>query len=298
MMAGSAASRRSSGNYQQSGNGGSGGGNGGGGGGNGRNNGGGRHILFPILIVVVIVIMIIGIALVFRNGNFRASGDGETRTKLESNLCVESSQWIDDELGWIDSKSTVESAMEYFYDETGVQPYLILTDNIDGNDTNVTDAEAEAYLDDVYDSLYSDEGHMIFLFVQGPSRYWTWVYTGTAANSVIDNSGKEIVYDYADRYYSDTSLTNDEYFSLIFEDSADTLMIDPSHQTRSRNMIILILVIGVILIILLLVVRQLTIAKIKQAEKTKEILDTPLGQSPEDEELEKKYSDDSSGGTS
>ncbi len=296
MMTGSAMNRQSgnSGNNPNPGSGG-----GGGGGGPQRNNGGRRNILIPILIVIVIIIMIVGCVVVYRTGNTGYEGDGRTRTKLDSSMCIESSQWIDDELGWITNQSEVISAMEDFYDQTGVQPYLLLTDNLDGKGADLTNADAEAYLKDLYSSLFNDQGHLIFCFVEySYSNYWNYIYVGSSANGVIDSSAREIMLGISDQYYYDSSLTDNEYFAKIFTTSAKTLMQDASQKARTRNIIIIILVIGAVLIVVLLVARQLAVARTKQAEKTKEILDTPIGQTPENEDLLKKYGDDSDGGSS
>ncbi len=256
-------------------------------------------VMFPILIILVVVIVLFSSCSVmfmspgYDNG-YTYEGDGITRTKLESNLCKESSQWIDDELGWLKSQSSVRKSMQYFYDQTGVQPYLIITDNVNGEGYYLTDDEAKEYLEDVYDSLYSDEGHMIFLFVEfSPSRYVTYIYTGTAAGSVIDSSAREIMLGIADRYYTDPDLTDDEYFETIFETSADTLMQDYNQRSRTRSTVIIILVIGVIVIIVLILAKRVSDSRAKEAEHTKEILDTPIGQSSTNEDLLKKYGDDS-----
>ncbi len=282
---------------------GSSGGNGSGNGGNGGgspqrdNRNGQRRMLIPILIIVILIVMLIGCLAAIRSGNNNSyEGDGITRTPLEAGQCIESSEWLDDELGWISSQSTVTKGMNDFYERTGVQPYLIITDNIEGEGANLTDSAAESYLEDVYTSLFDDEGHLIFAFVEYlPGFYRTYLYTGTAASGVIDSSARDIILSVADRLYTDESLSDDAYFAEIFSESGQTLMQDYTQQHRTRNTVLIILVVGAVLIVLLLVARQLAVARTKQAEKTKEILDTPLGQSPEDEELERKYGDHSGG---
>ncbi len=273
---------------------------------NGSSEGGGGCLggmLFPTLIVIIILIVVISSCAVMNMGDDSSSvpyeGSDITRTKLADNQCSESSEWIDDELGWISSQSTVKSAMDSFYKETGVQPYLIITDNIDGKGADLTDDEIESYLTDVYDSLYNDEGHMILLFVEyEPGQYVSYVYTGSAANGVIDASAKDYIITLVDSYYTDSSLTDDEYFARIFEDAGKNLMQDYNESTRTRNIIIIIVVVGVILIIVLILARRASDARAREAEKTKEILDTPIGDSPENEELKRKYGDDQSGGAS
>ncbi len=269
---------------------------GGGPGGPGGGGGGGclSGMLFPLVLVVIIVAVIVSSCAVMMSSNTdEYEGDGITRTKLESSQCKESSEWIDDELGWLSSPSKVKNAMDDFYKETGVQPYLIITDSVDGKGEDLTEAEVETYLDNVYDSLYSDEGHMILLFVEySPSEYYRYLYRGSAAESVIDSSAVDYILGLVDRYYTDSSLTDDEFFSDIFETAGKGLMQDYSERTRSRTIVIVIVVIGVILIIVLLLLRRLSESRAKEAEHTKEILDTPIGDSAENEALKNKYEDD------
>ncbi len=266
------------------------------GGGAPRGGGGGclSGMLFPLVLVVIIVAVIVSsCAVMMSSNNDEYEGDGITRTKLEASQCKESSEWIDDELGWISSPSKVKSAMEDFYKETGVQPYLIITDNVDGKGEDLTESEVETYLDHVYESLYSDEGHMILLFVEySPSEYLRYLYTGTAAESVIDSSAVEYILGLVDRYYTDSSMTDDEYFSTVFETAGKGLMQDYSERTRTTRIVIIIIVIGVILIIVLLLLRRLSESRSREAEHTKEILDTPIGDSAENEDLKKKYGED------
>ena len=45
---------------------------------------------------------------------------------------VNETGYYTDELGWIRSSSTLEKGMKDFYQETGVQPYLYITDTVNG----------------------------------------------------------------------------------------------------------------------------------------------------------------------
>ncbi len=263
-------------------------------------------MLFPILIVVFVIVIIIGSVVAVRGSRnnyayddygytYEYDSGGINRTKLESDLCIESSQWIDDELGWIYSESTVRKAMDEFYKKTGVQPYLIITDNIDGKGSDVTEDEVRSYMEDTYAALYDDQGHMILLLEQYSNYdYNRYIYVGASAKSVIDSSAQNLILNYVDRYYSDQRLSNDEFFSEVFTTSAEALM--PNH--RARNIGIIILVIGAVLIVVLIMARQVAMARAKKAEATKKILDTPIGESPENEDLLKKYGDDSDDGSS
>ncbi len=257
-----------------------------------------------LIILVIALVMVMFGACSFGSGYTDYSGtviegDGIEREKLESNLCKESSQWIDDELGWLRSQSTVKNGMKDFYDQTGVQPYLIITDNINGKGRDVTDTDVEAYLEEKYDSLYSDEGHMIFLFDEySEAEYLRYLYVGSAAKSVMDTSAEEIFLNLADRYYQDYSLSDDEYFAKIFTESANVLMKDYTAGKRTKTTVTVVLIVAIAIVVILLIVMRIQASKTKEAEHMQEILNTDIGASPSQEELLKKYGGDSTAGSS
>ena len=58
---------------------------------------------------------------------------------------------------------------------------------------------------------------MIFTFMEyAPSQYVTYLYTGTAADSVMDADARNLFLDCADRYYADSSLSDAEFFEKVF----------------------------------------------------------------------------------
>lgn len=147
------------------------------------------------------------------------------RSKLAAEACVRSDKVLEDSLDWLSDVKEVTDAIDYFYDKTGIQPYLLICDRIDGKGGEITDDEAKDYLERLYTSLYEDEGHMIFVFMEyEESEYITFLYTGAEADSLMDGEGKEIFLTNADRYYTDSSLSDEAYFAKIFRDSADDLM--------------------------------------------------------------------------
>lgn len=184
-----------------------------------RGNGG-----IPGWYMVLMAIMVIFSAMLFWNAaQARSDAAGHpVREKLAESACITEDVWIDDSLDWLGNDTSVREAMKYFQDKTGIQPYLLITDNLDGKGGEITDKEAETYLAGLYDSLYSDEGHMIFTFMEyAPSQYITYLYTGTAADSVMDADARNLFLDCADRYYADSSLSDAEFFEKVFEKAAE-----------------------------------------------------------------------------
>ncbi len=147
------------------------------------------------------------------------------RTKLAAEACVKSDLVLDDQLEWISNVDEVAEAIDFFYQKTGIQPYLLICDSLDGIGGEITDEEAENLLDGLYSNLYEDEGHMIFVFMEyEESQYITFLFTGSDADTLMDAEAKEIFLTLADRYYTDSALSDEAYFAKIFRDAAQTIM--------------------------------------------------------------------------
>ncbi|MCD8329552.1 MAG: hypothetical protein LUC27_02525, partial [Lachnospiraceae bacterium] len=247
--------------------------------------------------VLCVIMVIVVIALLFSAARARsAAANTVTREKLGADACVSTDQVLDDELGWITNTGIVEDAIDYFYDKTGVQTYLLICDNLGGQGGDITDDEAEEYLETLYDSLFSDEGHMIFVFMEyETSRYVTFLYTGVSADSVIDSDARGIFLDNADYYYTDMSLSDEEYFAKIFTASADTIMEDAAGNARSATLYVVLSVVILIVMVAGLILFKVAEQKRLEAEEMRRILNTPVGStenSPEEEDLIHKYTDE------
>lgn len=202
--------------------------------------------LFVVLLIVVVILIVAGDSIRTGIGDLTEGQKQENlanqhsdpadaydgkeeeqipREKLSAEACVRTEQMIQDTLDWISDTETVKQAMEEFYEMTGVQPYLYICDNLNGKGEEITDEEVQNYLRGMYETLYDDEGHMIFVFMEyAVSEYITFLYTGEDANYVLDEDAREIFLTNADRYYTDSSLSDEEYFAKIFRESANQIM--------------------------------------------------------------------------
>ena len=239
-----------------------------------------------LLIVIVITLM----AVVF--GGLWAGLYGEQtgsqgdvtysttqREPLPSNAVTVKNGYYTDELGWINKKSTVESGMKAFYEETGVMPYLYLTDTVDGETSPKTN-DFINYADTLYEDLFTaangqvDEAHLLVLFHEYYDGDYTVYYlAGVQAQSVIDEEAGEILLDYFDRYYYDNSKDNSQYFGAVFEEAGRAIMrvTRPSWYYPT--------IVGGVLLVVLAVIALLSLRakkKKEQDERDKEILNTPL----------------------
>ena len=156
--------------------------------------------------------------------NLGDNNGSSPRQKLDAADCAESPQWIDDQAGWLENQNTVIEKMRRFYDMTGVQPYLIIADQVNGS-KDYTEADVERYLRSRYDELFEDDGHLILFFCEAyENEYDPYLLVGSKAATVIDENGENIIYEAIDRWYTDSSLDDDAYFARIFLASANAIM--------------------------------------------------------------------------
>ena len=210
------------------------------------------------------------------------------REPLEKGSVIET-EYYTDQLGWIRSSSTLESGMKEFYEKTGVQPYLFITDYV-GTSGKPTEEDFDNYANSLYDVLFEDEAHVLVLFYEKNSdgNYVTWYVAGKQAKTVVDKEGADILLDYIDKYYY-SDHDEDEMFSRAFKYAASRMMV----KTISPLFIVLVLL-GIITVILILYFwwKAFVYQKNKEAEQTARILNADINtisSSPELQELEDKY---------
>lgn len=243
-----------------------------------------------IIIVVIIIALIIFLNMISGTGSSSISG-GITTSSIEREALpkgsVNETDYYIDNLKWIGNKTKLESGLKHFYNKTGVQPFLYLTDNINGNyfpDEN----EMDVFANDLYDELFTDEAHLLFIFMEYEGRYMDWYVVGSQAKTIIDNEAADILLDYIDRYYYDDDLSDEEFFSESFRDAGDRIMT----VTRSPWITVIIIISIVILVIVLFSWwKKAKDQKNKEREQMEDILNTPLDRfgDTEAEDLAQKY---------
>lgn len=240
-------------------------------------------------VVVLLVLFVLLISLLSSNaspsGTFDVTRSSVARQPLPAGSVVETAYYTD-ELGWIDNPTKLTSGMRNFYQKTGVQPHLLITDTIAGTHTPA-EAQVEQYAMDTYDALFQDEAHLLLIFFEYEGNYHTWYMAGSQAKAVLDQEAMDILLDYVDRYYY-SDMADDEMFSKAFNDAGDRIMT----VTRSPWIAVL-LIAGIIIIAVILFIWWGRAKKQRnlEAEQMKDILDTPLETFGTDEaaELAKKY---------
>ena len=207
------------------------------------------------------------------------------REALPASATVETAYYTDADGGWIGNASQLESGMRHFYEETGVQPYLYILPN----GTVASSDDLAGYAEELYGQLFSDDGHFILVFCDdGNGRVTYGYHMGTQARTVLDDEAIQILLEYLEINYYDTSLSEEELFSDTFAETADRIMqVTPSPVVPIVVCIIVVTVAGAVVFIVMTRMR----AKKAEADRMEEILNTPLEKFGDQDvkELEKKY---------
>jgi hypothetical protein len=247
------------------------------------------------LLRALLVLLVLAVVMSFVRSFSASSGSGgsgspsqisqvtHTHQKLAESECDESSTWIDDRADWLDDESEVISAMRYFYNKTGSQPYLVVANDVNG-ETDFTDAEAEDWVNDIYDEQFSDDGHTVVAFVEySESEYAYYIVAGRSAQSVIDEEAREIIADEINYWYTDTSLDDSEYFAKVFTESADTIMFDYEETTKTTNSRRRWLVVGLTAagaaVVIGIVISRTSKRKKEEYEAARKLAETPVASS-------------------
>lgn len=238
------------------------------------------------LIVVVAFFLLAGVVTLF-------SGSSDVQREALPASAVEQTAYYTDQDGdWIHNASKLESGMKSFFQETGVQPYLVILPN--GTTTSVS--ELAAYAEKVYPQIIEDQGHFLIVFCDDGNGGYNWGYAlGNQARSVMDDEALNIFNSYLDRYYSDYSLSEEEIFSKAFSDTGTRIM---KGEDNSFD-VVLIVILAVVLVALLAAffMGKKKEKDAEEAKRTEEILSVPLEKfgdaklEDEIEDLEKKYED-------
>lgn len=245
--------------------------------------------VFTTVIILIIAIFIFAVIIfgVFDGGGGMSIPKSTIAREALAKGNVVETGYLTDELNWINNKTNLAKSMKYFYQKTGVQPYLYITDTVNGK-TNPTEVDAEIFANDTYDKLFEDEGHILIIFHESvPSEYSIWQLSGKQAKTVMDDEAVDILLSYIEsNYYSDMS--DDELFATAFEKSADRIM----KVTKSPFLIIITLM----LVLAIAVIAYFWWTKAKkqkniEAKQMEDVLNTPLETFGDDEasELAKKY---------
>lgn len=241
--------------------------------------------------VILIVVVVIALAFSAVAGNLGTGSNIPASTAHREALPAGMAQQTDyytDELGWITNRSELTAGLKHFYQKTGIQPYLYIVDNINGN-YSPTIEQLSSFARATYNQLFTDEAHFLLVFQEANGAYNCGYHIGDAAESVLDDEAISILSGYIGRYYTQ-DIDDEQFFSYVFRDTADRIMA----VTRSP----VPFVIGGIVLLLLVALlfswwKRAKAQRNREAEQLEEILRTPL-ESFDDADVEeraKRYQD-------
>ena len=263
-----------------------GGGGNGGGNGNGQNNSGGSGCGTTLVILVLVVLLFCGIGFFFSGGSGGSiTASTVAREALPANAVTETGYYTDADGDWIHNESELVSGLKQFYRETGVQPYVYILPN--GESTSVPDLKSRA--EALYPQLFTDEAHFLLVFCDDGRGGYNCGYTvGSQAKTVMDNEAVSILADYLDRYYNDSSVSEEEIFSNAFAKTAKRIM------TTTKSPVVPIAVSFAAIVVIALIifaVQKRREAKERQRQADEKMWSTPLESFGTDEAAEraKKY---------
>lgn len=169
------------------------------------------------------------------------------RTALDTSIS-EATEYYTDEGDAITLEYTLTNGLTYFYEETGVRPYIYFLP-----EDSAMDAETLASLaEELYDDLFSDEAHFLVVFCGDSSRnYALGYYVGDDAAAVVDEQAASIFAAVLEYNYSNTSIlwSVEEVLSDTFAETADRIM-----STQIPEWVVLAaIIVGIAVIIGLLV---------------------------------------------
>lgn len=179
-------------------------------------------VVAVFIIIIILAVLVSVFSGVGGSGNIRPSTIEREKIKSGNGFTTDC---IDDDLGWISRKSVMQQGMRKFWDETGVQPYVVLTSEYDSGAYSASEKEAwaKAYFDQ-----YCDQDMFLYVYfdtsnssVRGDSTYWA----GSIASAVMDDEACEIFFDYVDSYwYTFDENDTEGMFSKAFEMTGKNIM--------------------------------------------------------------------------
>ena len=186
-----------------------------------------------VILVIVIMVLVLGWTGMRAGVSSGSTDDGtgipvstHTRTKLAADQLTPIDAYLTDEDALLHDTVNVEKSLQYFYDKTGVQPYLYITKASQGEPQS-SDVEDRAFAE--YASLFgTDEGHLLVMYVPisgGKYDYSYYVYylPGDNTRRVFDDEAADILLASLNYYYDESDLP-DKMFSRAFRETADRMM--------------------------------------------------------------------------
>lgn len=232
--------------------------------------GGGGGVMAMLMTVFVVFILAVAIIML-------ANSSSGTQSTIQREKLSNPDAWVGscivDELGWMNNNgSKAKKGMHEFWEETGVQPYIALTNQTSDTDT---DAEREAWAQEYFDTHCSSTSFLYVYFetgnssIKGPDVVW-W---GPAAASVLDDEAVGIFLNYLDSDWDTWDADDtDGMFQHIYSKTADTIMKVSTTGKDIMKWFIIAVVVVVVIAGVIVIMNKKRKAERERAEETERIL--------------------------
>lgn len=227
-------------------------------------------------IAALIILVVIALN-VFGDKNIEIGKSTVKREKLENQASAQTDYYTDG-LGWVKAPSDLEEGMKAFYNKTGVQPYLYLTDEVNGSHYPER-SELEAFSRQKYSELFDDEKHLLVVLVEYDNQHKVFCFSGKEAESVMDKEAQSILNDYIEKYYS-RFRNRAKRLSLAFEKTSERIM----KITRPAIFYLLIMAAGIAALAVTQHLGKKAVRKKRiERENMEKLMNTPIETFGEDE---------------
>lgn len=252
-------------------------------------NGSGLRKLMMFSIAITVVLLV---ALAFAGSGRNENASSYNREPIATGVPYDN-DCIVDELGWFDDAGRASRDLQYFYDKTGIQPYIYLKAYDAGL---ASDEDKEAYARDWYEANIDNESTFLYVYFaeadqDGEVGYMAYV-NGKQVTSVMDAEAVGIFWNYIDNFwYKDMS--TDDMFAGVFRSTADKIM---TKSATFYDIVLTCLKISGVVTVLLGVLLLMQTRRRHEAERsaeTERILKADLGKlgDAEADDLADKYTE-------
>jgi hypothetical protein len=200
---------------------------------------------------------------------------------------------VADQIGVFESGSTVKSGLKDFYDQTGIQPYVIF---LAPDASLTTDFEKEDWANDFYDENIKEENAFLLVYFgetpEDGSGYMAYV-SGEEANAILDTEAINLFWGRIDKAWSSFGHSGfDSAISQAYSDTASTIMRVSTTGNDVMKWLLIVILAAVILGWILRMRKEKNRREKERAEETERILKTPVEKFGDNsDELINKYRD-------
>ena len=254
----------------------------------------GGYSRFSVTILVVLMVLGLMIALsgAFQGTSQQYSYNNSKSTIMRERIDTRNAYMNDciiDEIGWFNNPTKTAARLKSFWEETGVQPYIILRAY---DATLTTEAQKEQWATEYYDENFDTENIFLYVYFAEENTdidpgYMAYA-NGYQTSAVMDAEALEIFWNYLDGYWEDADMDTDDVFVSTFNSTAKAIMHVSTTGMDILKWMLILCVVVVVGVVLVTVIKQRNKRAKEKAEEEAKILNTPIDTMVSDN-LEDKY---------